>query len=84
MKRRAILIESSNVTGHDDLPGARVDVTNWRNFLKSDLGGAWEDSEIVTLRKPASQEVDLQLNAGADGYCLVAYSGHGKDGSWCA
>jgi hypothetical protein len=81
MKRKAILIESSSVTGLDDLPGARVDVANWRNYLKSDLGGAWEDSEIITLRKPSSQEVDLQLNAAADGYCFVAYSGHGRDGA---
>jgi hypothetical protein len=81
MIRKAILIESSNVNGLDDIPGARVDVINWRNFLRSDLGGAWEDSEIVTLHKPASDEINIQLLAGASGYCFVAYSGHGCNGS---
>ncbi|MEI6197029.1 MAG: caspase family protein [Verrucomicrobiota bacterium] len=81
MKRKAILIDSSNVTGLHDLPGARVDVANWRNFLKSDLGGAWEDSEIITLIKPQSSEVNGHLAVDADCYSFVAYSGHGSDGS---
>lgn len=81
MKRKAILIESSNVQGLKDLPGARVDVQNWKSFLKSDLGGAWEDAEIVMLSKPQSREVDDHLNVAADCYCFVAYSGHGSDGS---
>ena len=81
MKRKAILIESSNVTGLHDLPGARVDVTNWGNFLKSDLGGAWEDFEIIKLNKPISAEVDKHLAVDADCYTFVAYSGHGGDGS---
>lgn len=81
MKRKAILIESSNVSGHTDLPGARVDIENWNDFLKSKLGGDWDDSEIVILRKPASSDVDAQLNVEADCYCFVAYSGHGSDGS---
>ena len=81
MKRKAILIEASNVTGLNDLPGARVDVANWKNFLTSDLGGAWEDSEIITLKKPDSSTVTQYLNVDADCYCFVAFSGHGSDGS---
>ena len=80
MKRKAILIESSNVDGQQDLPGARVDVKNWRSFLKSDLGGAWLDSEIVTLNKPYSQDVDESLKVDSDCYSLVVFSGHGSDG----
>ena len=81
MKRKAVLIESSNVTGETDLPGARVDVENWKNFLKSDLGGSWTDSEIVTLHKPLSAAVENELKLAADCYCFVAFSGHGTDGA---
>ncbi len=45
IKRVAIIIESSNVQGLADLPGARIDAANWRAFLMSDLGGAWNDHE---------------------------------------
>ncbi len=81
MKRKAILIESSNVKNQTELPGARVDIANWKNFLKSDLGGAWEDSEIITLNKPYSSDVEENLKNHSDGYCFVAFSGHGCDGS---
>lgn len=81
MKRKAILIESSNVVGENDLPGARVDIENWVTFLRSDLGGAWSGTEITILRKPFSKEVKEALDAASDGYCFVAFSGHGRDGS---
>ena len=81
MKRKAILIESSDVIGERELPGARVDITNWENFLKSDLGGAWQYSEIVILHKPTSIDVQAHLEAGKDHYCFVAFSGHGCDGT---
>lgn len=67
--------------GHTDLPGARIDLENWKNFLKSDLGGAWLDSEIVTLSKPFSSDVDNELKVTEDCYSFVAFSGHGCDGS---
>jgi hypothetical protein len=81
MKRKAILIESSNVSGETDLPGARVDQKNWENFLKSELGGAWEDYEITTLSKPYCSDVEKLLEENKDKYCFVAFSGHGCDGS---
>jgi hypothetical protein len=81
MKRKAILIESSNVNGYNDLPGARVDLANWVNFLKSNLGGAWEDSEIIALSKPSPTKVEMELRVDSDSYCFVAFSGHGSDGS---
>lgn len=81
MKRKAILIESSKVKDHHDLPGARVDVANWRNFLKSDLGGAWEDAEIVILSHPTSTDVHNELSTDGYDYTFVAYSGHGHDGA---
>jgi len=46
MKRSAILIESSQLQGKQDLPGARLDVEKWTTFLLSDKGGAWNADEI--------------------------------------
>lgn len=81
MKRKAILIESSDVKGQKDLPGARVDIDNWTLFLKSENGGAWKQSEIAILRKPFSNEVKALLDANKDSYCFVAFSGHGSNGA---
>lgn len=81
MKRKAILIESSDVKGHTDLPGARVDIANWELFLRSDYGGGWTDSEIVVLRKPFSSDVEEALDQPADCYCFVTFSGHGHEGT---
>ena len=81
MKRKAILIESSNVKGQKEIPGARVDVKSWLNFLKSDLGGAWSESEIVVFSKPSPATVTRELPVDSDCYCFVAFSGHGSDGT---
>src|ERR1700674_1034753 len=81
MKRKAILIESSNVSGQTDLPGARVDVDNWGLFLRSDLGGDWKDAEILLMHKPLSKDVKSELDVPSDCYCFVAFSGHGCEGS---
>ena len=76
-KRFAIIIESSNVKGQDDLPGARRDAANWSSFLKSDLGGAWRNNEIIRLSKPSSIDVQIQLILHEDCYVFLAFSGHG-------
>lgn len=81
MNRKAIIIESSNVAGESDLPGARVDQKNWFSFLKSELGGAWEDNEITILNNPLPTKVDSLLEENKEKYCFVAFSGHGCEGS---
>jgi hypothetical protein len=81
MKRKAILIESSDVAGETKIPGALVDINNWATFLKSDLGGAWLPSEITILHKPFSGDVTRHLEVERDCYCFVAFSGHGANGS---
>jgi hypothetical protein len=81
MKRTAILIEASNVSGQKDLPGARIDIENWKNYLKSDLAGAWTENEIQILRKPLSSQVADAITQAASGYTFVAFSGHGAEGS---
>ncbi|MES2659489.1 MAG: caspase family protein [Verrucomicrobiota bacterium] len=81
MKKHAILINSSDVKGESDLPGARVDINNWWNFLQSRLGGSWRSDQIHILNKPSLAELDCALNTSGDGYCFVAFSGHGTEGS---
>lgn len=79
MKRFAIIIESSNVQGKDDLPGARLDAQNWERFLQSDLGGAWSGNEILVLNKPSIRLVKARLEEHADDYVFLAFSGHGGE-----
>ena len=76
-KRVAIIIESSNVRGLADLPGARLDATNWRSFLMSNLGGAWSTDEINVLSKPSKGLVQALLNEYMSRYVFLAFSGHG-------
>jgi hypothetical protein len=77
MERIALLIESSNVEGQKDLPGARADIENWIKFLKSNIGGQWTNSEIVVFRKPYTSDIDNFLNDHKNKYCFIAFSGHG-------
>jgi hypothetical protein len=81
MKRKAVLIEASNARGQNEIPGAKVDVENWRRFLMSECGGVWYDSEIVILSKPTPTQVSAALAVDSDTYLFVAFSGHGCDGS---
>ena len=77
IKRVAIIIESSTVKGQKDLPGARLDAANWRSFLTSDIGGAWNDNEIILRPKPSAGYVKTLLDACKDSYVFLAFSGHG-------
>lgn len=76
--RAAILIESSNVQGQRDLPGARLDVANWQRHLRSMHGGAWRESEITVLHKPGWATLKTILTKHADtNYVFITFSGHG-------
>ena len=78
LKRRAILIEASSLSGEPDLPGARIDVNNWRDHLTSNLGGAWDEGEIQEMHAPTRQELSINLAlAATDDYVFLAFSGHG-------
>ncbi|MFA8017733.1 caspase family protein [Bremerella cremea] len=79
MKRKAILIESSNLDRQQDLPGARADVESFRRFLRSDAGGDWYDDEIVILHKPSYQDLQRELDrASSCDYSFITFSGHGE------
>lgn len=77
MKRKAIIIESSQVPKLDDLNGARKDARNWNNFLMSDVGGAWSSSEINVLHTPLKSELLAAISSCSVDYLFVAFSGHG-------
>jgi hypothetical protein len=78
MSRKAILIEASSIKGHDDLPGARVDVENYSSFLQSPIGGLWLPDEIEILRNPTRLLLKKTLlQAKIVDYAMVAFSGHG-------
>lgn len=77
MKRKAIIIESSQVDGLDDLNGARKDARNWKNFLLSNLGGAWSSFDIVVLNTPLMSDVLSAISESSVDYLFVAFSGHG-------
>lgn len=79
MKRLAILIESSD-TLHGSLPGMAADVENWRSYLSSVRGGAWDpDEEIIELHTPSEEEFigSLELTRTVD-YTFLSFSGHGE------
>ena len=76
--RFALIIESSNVSGEKDLPGARADAKNWKSFLMSNLGGAWNEDEIIVREKPEAEWVRRIIRNHADGYMFLVFSGHGQ------
>lgn len=77
MKRKAIVIEASQVPKLNDLNGARKDAKNWNNFLLSDLGGVWSSHDIVVLNTPLMSDVLSAISESSVDYLFVAFSGHG-------
>ena len=64
---------------HDYLPGVKVDLENYSQFLKSNYGGAWEANEISIMDTPKKSvlEAVLMLSRTAD-YVFITFSGHGE------
>jgi hypothetical protein len=75
MKRRAILIEAADFS----IPGAKVDVEYYRQYLTSQTGGAWYANEIVTLVKPPLSELRSEIRKAEleAEYLFISFSGHG-------
>lgn len=81
MKRRAILIFNDGGPSNY-LPGVKVDKANYLKFLKSDEGGAWENSEIKVYDNDCNKELLIAyINAfrltEKTEYWLIIFSGHG-------
>lgn len=74
MMRRALIIGSPD----KDIPGVLDDMQNYRTFLKSFVGGAWFDQEIITLESPTKLQLSIQLELlkSAD-YSFLVFAGHG-------
>lgn len=78
MKRKALIIYC-NDTKSGKLAGPAHDNLNYRNYLKSNLGGNWYNDEIISLKNPTTLEVDFAINTllkGAD-YTFTIFTGHG-------
>lgn len=76
MKRKALLIGDTR-----DLDTVSIkDIDNITNFLKSDEGGAWYDSEIVPLIDKKADDLFKLLEAvkdEANDFVIVYFTGHG-------
>lgn len=78
MTRRALIIFCNN-TKSGQLTGPVKDNLHFRNFLMSNAGGNWRESEIKSLPNPTVNQVRQAVAAfmqGA-GYTFVLFSGHG-------
>lgn len=77
MKRKAVLIEGSNVVEEKKLPGAIADIVNWKHFLYSFQGGAWYESEIIHLKNCSPQNIIDEIRKDDVDYLMIVFSGHG-------
>lgn len=75
MKRIALLIGNS-----DGLEGVKKDLVNWKRFLYSLKGGAWNSSEIITLMNPRKEKLCSTIEdiRGECDFAIVVFSGHGE------
>ena len=78
MTRKAIMIGSPGPKKtRQYLKGVDTDLHHFLSFLKSPIGGSWEDNEIVGLFKcPSENLVELFQSTYTD-FLLVYFSGHG-------
>lgn len=75
MKRKALLI--GNTSG---LEGVTADMNAWRSFLRSEPGGCWYDSEIITRTNMSYVDLRMLLRATKEehnDFVIVVFSGHG-------
>ncbi len=83
MNRLAIIISAPG--GYDKttdyLQGIEKDVGNWYNFFSSDIGGAWDKTEIEVIPDPTINDINnLQnhLKKNTYDFVILAFSGHGE------
>jgi hypothetical protein len=78
MTRKAIMIGSPGLKNSVNyLRGVDADLHHFVSFLKSPIGGSWEDNEIAGLFKcPSENLIELFQSTYTD-FLLVYFSGHG-------
>ena len=68
---------------HIVLPGVRRDVNSYLSYFKSDIGGAWEDSEIVDKNYNwsclglSAELLNRRMDRDGLDYALIVFAGHG-------
>ena len=79
MTRKAIMIGSPGPKNSVNyLKGVDADLHHFVSFLKSPIGGSWEDNEIAGLFKcPSENLIELFQSTYTD-FLLVYFSGHGN------
>jgi hypothetical protein len=78
MRRKALLIAHPG-NGEERLLGVYEDLKRYQRFLRSPIGGWWDDEEIVVLEEPDAKEVLSAIRSISDAdYSLVMFSGHGR------
>ncbi len=81
MTRKAIMIGSPGPKNSVNyLKGVDADLHHFVSFLKSPIGGSWEDNEIVGLFKCPSENLIELLQSTYTDFLLVYFSGHGQQG----
>lgn len=76
MNRKAILI---GLNCDSCIPGVKMDLDAWKDYLISPLGGAWNHDEIIEMENARTEEDIIEAvktGENAD-YAFIAFSGHG-------
>lgn len=77
--RKAILIGiNGGYRGLSILKGVKIDLKNYRAFLRSKLGGQWMDSEIEILEDPDSKSLTEIISNLQSDYTFIVFIGHGS------
>ena len=79
LQRYALLVESWNGVPTAPIHSAKKDLEDWNDFLRSCLGGAWSECEILPLHSPSSEEflANVMSAVQKNDFLFIAYSGHG-------
>ena len=79
MTRKAIMIGSPGPKNTKQyLKGVDTDLHHFSSFLKSPIGGSWEENEIAGLFNcPSENLIELFQSTNTD-FLLVYFSGHGQ------
>lgn len=77
-RRQALIIGCHETKGEKPLAGAKADIDLYSRYLKSNVGGAWEDGEVAVLANPTRDQIRRKLGEfrGID-YFFFSFSGHG-------
>jgi hypothetical protein len=79
MTRKAIMIGSPGPKNTKQyLKGVDTDLHHFVSFLKSPIGGSWEDDEIAGLFKCSSENLIELFQSTYTDFLLVYFSGHGN------